>query len=64
MSKETRLELHSMKLEPKLISQIEFFFVSYNKLYGQTFKVLATAGPKEARRLIQQGIAKQNKSSR
>ena len=39
-----------------LIDQIEHFFVSYNQLKGKVFAPLARRGPKEAERLIAEGV--------
>src|SRR4051812_4822627 len=41
-----------LNLEPKLIDEIEHFFVSYNKARGKEFKPTARRGPIEATRLI------------
>src|SRR5258706_10762988 len=48
IGKETPLEFRTLKLEKKMVSQIEFFFTAYNKLYGKKFKVLGTGGPRNA----------------
>jgi len=46
-----------------LLSQIEQFFVSYNKQRGKRFEITATGGPKKAVRFIKAGIkAHQRKS--
>jgi inorganic pyrophosphatase len=39
-----------------LLSQVEEFFVSYNKQRGKTFKILGTGGPKKAIRFIKTGM--------
>ena len=39
-----------------LLSQIEAFFVSYNKQRGKKFKVTGTGGPKKAIKFLQAGI--------
>ena len=39
-----------------LLSQVEAFFVSYNKQRGKKFKVIGTGGPKKALRFLQVGI--------
>jgi inorganic pyrophosphatase len=39
-----------------LLSQVEEFFVSYNKQRGKKFKITGTGGPKKAIRFLKQGI--------
>jgi len=39
-----------------LMSQVEEFFVSYNKQRGKKFKVLGTSGPRRAVKFIKDGI--------
>lgn len=39
-----------------LLSQIEEFFVSYNKQRGKKFRVTGTGGPKKAVKILQAGI--------
>ncbi len=41
-----------------LLSQIEEFFISYNKQRGKQFKVTGTGGPKKAIRFLQQAARK------
>ena len=41
-----------LELEPKLVDEIEHFFVSYNKARGKEFKPIARKGPASATRLI------------
>jgi inorganic pyrophosphatase len=49
----THASLRSLsKLEPKLLDEIEHFFVSYNKARGKKFKPLARKGPRTAKRLV------------
>jgi inorganic pyrophosphatase len=45
-----------------LLSQLEEFFVSYNKQRGKKFKVTGTGGPRRAVRFIQDGIRAQKAS--
>lgn len=54
--KETPLEFESIKLDKKLLSEIEHFFVTYNKLYGKKFKVLGTEGQGQAWKIVCQAI--------
>ncbi|HEU0207553.1 MAG TPA: inorganic diphosphatase [Candidatus Udaeobacter sp.] len=50
----THASLRSLSnLEPKLLDEIEHFFVSYNKARGKKFRPLARKGPATARRLIE-----------
>jgi inorganic pyrophosphatase len=46
-----------------LLSQVEEFFVSYNKQRGKKFRITDTGGPKKAIRFLQAGI-KAHKSAR
>ena len=39
-----------------LLSQVEAFFVSYNRQRGKEFTVTATSGPTQAIRLLKAGI--------
>jgi inorganic pyrophosphatase len=39
-----------------MLSQLEEFFVSYNKQRGKKFKVTGTGGPKKALKFLQAGI--------
>ena len=41
-----------------LLSQLEEFFVSYNKQRGKKFKITGTGGPKKAVRFVEDGIKK------
>jgi inorganic pyrophosphatase len=45
-----------------LLSQLEEFFVSYNKQRGKKFKVTGTGGPGRAIRFLQDGIRAQKAS--
>ncbi len=42
-----------------LLSQLEEFFVSYNKQRGKKFRITGTGGPKKAIRFLKDGIKKQ-----
>ena len=42
-----------------LLSQLEEFFVSYNKQRGKKFRITGTGGPIKAIRLLKHGIKKQ-----
>jgi inorganic pyrophosphatase len=64
MGKETPLELKGLKLTPRKISQIEFFFVAYNKLYGKKFRVLETGGPRKAEHIIRRAIKLRQKKGK
>jgi inorganic pyrophosphatase len=56
LAKEAPMELRSLKLEPQLVSQIETFFATYNKLYGKKFKVLGTGSPRQAWDIVERAI--------
>jgi inorganic pyrophosphatase len=50
-----------LKLEPKLIDEIEHFFVSYNKARGKVFKPIGRKGPTIAQRLIEKHKTRKKK---
>ena len=52
LSKEPPLQFQNLRLEKGTVSQIEFFFTEYNKLYGKKFKVLGTGGSAKATELV------------
>jgi inorganic pyrophosphatase len=52
------------ELNPTLLTQIEQFFVSYNKLRGKKFKLGNQAGPKRALAIIKKGIQAFEKKSK
>lgn len=43
------------ELAPSVLTQLEEFFVSYNKLHGKKFKVTGQGGPKRALEIIKEG---------
>jgi inorganic pyrophosphatase len=45
-------------LRPHLLEEIKEFFVSYNKLHKRKFKPQHDAGPRKARRLLEEGMKK------
>src|ERR1700692_13937 len=47
-----------------MLSQVEEFFVSYNKQRGKRFKVTGTGGPKQALKYLKGGIAAFKKKHR
>src|SRR5712672_452906 len=50
-------DLESMDdVSKTLLSQVEEFFISYNKQRGKKFKVTGTGGPKKALRFLKAGI--------
>jgi inorganic pyrophosphatase len=50
----THASLKSLsKLEPKLLDEIEHFFVSYNAARGKQFKPIARTGPVAAKHLVE-----------
>ncbi len=49
-------EVKSLKdLNPKLVDEMEHFFVSYNQIHGKIFKPLGRFGPKRSLELVQKG---------
>ena len=44
-----------------LLSQLEEFFVSYNKQRGKKFKITGTGGPRKAIKFVKRGMKKQKK---
>lgn len=47
-----------------LLSQLEEFFVSYNKQRGKKFRVTGTGGPKKAIKLLKRGISRRKKEEK
>ncbi len=47
-----------------LLSQVEEFFVSYNKQRGKKFKITDTGGPKKALRYLKSGIKAREKAAK
>jgi inorganic pyrophosphatase len=43
-------------MSPSVLTQLEEFFISYNKLRGKKFKVTGRGGPKRALDVINEGI--------
>lgn len=55
--------LQSLKdISPTLLSQVEEFFVSYNKQRKKTFKITGLGGPKKAMKFLKIGIQAYEKS--
>jgi inorganic pyrophosphatase len=61
LSKETPIDLQSIELSKRMLSQIEFFFTAYNKLYGKKFKVLGTGGPNKAKEIFRRATKRYTK---
>jgi len=58
----THASLRSLsKLEPRLLDEIEHFFISYNKARGKKFKPIARKGPTVAKRLIEKSQRKKKR---
>ena len=64
LNKETPLELQILELEKKTVSEIEFFFSAYNKLYGKKFKVIGTGDQREAMELVHKAIKLRRKKGK
>ena len=47
-----------VKLDQKTLKEIEYFFVSYNKLSGKKFKLRGKGGPKKALKLVTESQSK------
>ena len=45
-----------------LLTQVEEFFVSYNRQRGKIFKVTGTGGPKKAMKFVKSGIRRRKRS--
>ena len=43
-------------LNKNMLSEIEQFFVNYNKERGKKFRVLQTRGPKQALKLLEKSL--------
>ena len=53
----THQHIRSLRdLEPKLIDEIEAFFINYNSAKGTEFRPLKRSGPKPAAKIVQHGI--------
>lgn len=50
-----------LKLEPKLIDEIEHFFISYNAARDKRFKPIGRKGPSRARQLIESQLTRKQK---
>jgi inorganic pyrophosphatase len=48
-------------LRPKMLDEIEHFFVTYNQIKGKEFKPLRRGGPKRAMELVREGIERNQK---
>jgi inorganic pyrophosphatase len=48
-------------LNPKLLDEIEHFFISYNEVKGKKFKPLGRYGPERARKLVQRSKRKKSR---
>jgi len=62
IGKQTPTDMETVHLDIRMMQQIEYFFVSYNKLDGKKFKVLATEGPKKAKDLVRKAAKEFKKS--
>jgi len=43
-------------LDPKLLKELQLFFVNYHKLEGKRYKVLGNCGPQEALKLLKKAM--------
>jgi inorganic pyrophosphatase len=53
-----------LKIEPKIIEEIEHFFISYNAARGRRFKPTRRKGPVAAKRLIEAQRGRKRKPRR
>jgi inorganic pyrophosphatase len=51
-------------LSKTLLSQLEEFFISYNKQRGKKFRITGTGGPKKAIKFLKDGIRKQKNAKK
>jgi len=49
---ETPTFMETVTIQEKTLNEIEYFFKSYNKLYGRKFKILGKTGAKKAMELV------------
>jgi inorganic pyrophosphatase len=44
------------ELNPSLLREVDKFFANYHQQYGKKFKVIGHCGPKEALKMVKQGV--------
>jgi inorganic pyrophosphatase len=49
---------HIRDLDKHLLHEIKDFFITYQRLMGKKFEILAAFGPKEAKALVQKSLEK------
>lgn len=64
IGKQTATDMETVHLDKGMLRQIEYFFISYNKLDGKKFKVLGTGSPKKAKDLVRKAFKKYKKAKR
>jgi inorganic pyrophosphatase len=52
IAKQTPTFMETLEVDKKTMAEIEYFFISYNKLSGKKFKVIGKGGEKKALALI------------
>jgi len=52
LGKERPVQEKPLEMEKRTVSQIAFFFSSYNSMFGKRFRVIGTGGPAKALELI------------
>jgi len=50
------------QLDSNLLNEIQYFFVSYDRIKGKKFKLLGCRGPRRATRLVQAGQTRRRKT--
>jgi inorganic pyrophosphatase len=49
-------EIHSLRnLDPRMLQEIEHFFVSYNEMEGKVFRLIRYGGPRRAKKAVRGG---------
>jgi inorganic pyrophosphatase len=61
IGKQTPTFMESLELDKKTLAEIEYFFISYNKLADKEFKVLGRGGEKKALAVVRKCRNKQEK---
>jgi inorganic pyrophosphatase len=64
IGKQTPTSMESLDLDKKTLSEIEYFFVSYNKLSDKKFKITGRGGEKKAVAAVRKCKVKEKKSAR
>jgi len=63
LGKESSEYSKSIRIDDRLVKEIEHFFVSYNRLDGKKFRALGRLSPQAAREIIRRGAKKFRKEN-